>query len=219
MLQASTRRWALEHGRYPAAVAEVWPLCVGKTALLEVGCSLDTPPFEGTERALLALRVTDERAATDMFVLASGTEGGPPWEVAPGGIRWVVRGDPDAPSARALRDAVRAWLARPLAIRGRPATLSVEEKRLVLKHVVQQNEADGTPRERLTLRDAADSLELLCQESQPILIDGRLIVLPAPFGSPGFEPADTRQSTVERLRQWLYDIFGHKSWERAKKEL
>jgi hypothetical protein len=200
MLQDATRRWALEHGRYPAAVAEVWPLCVGKTALLEVGCSLDAPPFEGTERAALALRLHAGGTASDLFLLVQEEED-PPGVVAPGAVQWVVRGDPDHPEARALRDAVREWLAKPLPKIGRPK---------------------GTG----TFRDGQDFLETMRQVYAELKKQGRAFTEEAVSdflrvrGVAGRGALLAGVSDPERqLRRWCREVGGFASWEAMRQEL
>ena len=114
-----------------------------------------------------------------------------------------------------LRRAAGLW---PLHTGGRPG-LSREEKLLVLRAIVAAAEKDGTPLEALTLVDAADYLDELCQRPQPIKIAGRRITLPASLEDEALDGPEASRRKVERLRQWIEDCFGTKSWGEAKRLL
>ena len=108
----------------------------------------------------------------------------------------------------------------------RPALLSIEDKRHVLATIIRNAEEEGIPRDRLALPDAADYLDEYCQHSQPCTIAGRVVCLPYSLldGEPGElvgELGDEalRKRRINRLRQWLVDIFKHKRWAEARQQL
>ncbi|MHB1006585.1 MAG: hypothetical protein ACYC3S_13225 [Chloroflexota bacterium] len=101
----------------------------------------------------------------------------------------------------------------------RPALLSVEDKRHVLAAIVHKAQKDGTPWQALGLRDAADYLEYYCARPQPYKVAGRSLCLPSPLEDRDYDRKTLTKRKVERLRQWLQDIFKHKRWTEAKQQL
>lgn len=108
----------------------------------------------------------------------------------------------------------------------RPALLSIEDKRHVLATIIRNAEEEGIPRDRLALPDAADYLDEYCQHSQPCTIAGKVVCLPYSLldGEPGelvgeLDDEALRKRRINRLRQWLVDIFKHKRWAEARQQL
>ena len=114
--------------------------------------------------------------------------------------------------AAILRRAASLW---PLHTGGRPG-LSREEKLLVLRHIVTMAAKDGTPVDALTLTDAADYLDGLCQQPQPIKVAGRRITLPASLADDALDGEENSRRRTDRLRQWIEDCFDTKSWTVAR---
>lgn len=143
-------------------------------------------------------------------------------------IYWDANGQErvliNATYARDKNDVLAAWEAAEAVFRylgkaGRSALLSVEDKRTVLAAIVKQAEKDGIPRKRLTLKDAADYLDEWCQKPQPVRIAGRRIHLPSPLSDRALDNSVNTQRCIERLRQWMEDVFGHRRWDEVKEKL
>lgn len=101
---------------------------------------------------------------------------------------------------------------------GRPALLSREDKRMVLAAIVRRlSRALEVPADRIALADAADELERLCQRPQPVRIAGRAIHLPPALSDHALSGEENARRRNERLRQWLEDVFGSRSWTRARR--
>jgi hypothetical protein len=102
---------------------------------------------------------------------------------------------------------------------GRPAALSRDEKRAVLAAMVRDAEQCGTRRDALTLADAAHYLDDWCERPQPQQVAGHILSLPTSVTDWAADGSTNRRRRVNRLKQWLEDIFGHQSWRRARPEL
>lgn len=221
----------------------LWPLPVGREALAAEAerwglTDLPSPILPGREYAIFARRLEVGGGYADVLglvrtpaslpglpaeLLAGATAGGGSTFVVAGplAVSMATTGDP-RPLAGAVAK-VRRWWAkhiegRPLRT-GRPALLSPEQKRRVLAEIIRQAEADGIPRQRLALDDAADLLDEWCERGQPVEVGGEVIELPPPLTDLALGGEENRLRRRERLREWLEQALGHRSWKRAKAEL
>jgi len=102
-----------------------------------------------------------------------------------------------------------------LQVGGRQPELTPEQKRLVLRHIVQA----ATLLQTEHPADAADILDEWCQKPQPIDIDGHSLCLPSPVTDDACTGRTNRQRRENRLNDWLRDIFGHARWTEIRDEL